>query len=82
MTYTNRIIPKVGCYVFQTSDIVRLEHYSDYVEIALDNGETHVIPMAVFRHVASGKLTVNRISDFIPIYREITRQWMALKGYK
>jgi hypothetical protein len=63
-------------------NIVRIDEHSDYVELTLDNGDTHVIPMSVFRHVASGKLTVNRISEFIPIYREITKQWMELKGYR
>lgn len=62
-------------------NVARIEHYSEYVEIKTDNGDTHLIPIAVFRNVASGNLTVNRIEDFIPIYREITRQWLRLSGY-
>jgi len=59
-------------------NVARIETRLDHIEITTANGDTHSIPISVFRAVASGKLTVNRISDFIPIYREITRQWMAL----
>jgi hypothetical protein len=59
-----------------TTSVARIEEYSEYVEIKTANGDTHKIPMAVFRNVVSGKLTVNRIDSFIPIYREITRQWL------
>lgn len=53
---------------------------SDHIEIATSDGNIHIIPVAAFRHVASGKLTVNRIHDFIPIYQQITKQWLELKG--
>jgi hypothetical protein len=63
------------------SNVYSLDHKSDYIEIKVANGDTHVIPISVFRHVASGKLTVNRIEEFIPIYKEITKQWLDLLGY-
>lgn len=59
--------------------VKRLDNYREHVEIHTANGDTHVIPISVFQHVAAGKLTVNRIADFIPIYQEITRQWLELK---
>ena len=61
--------------------IVRIEEHSEYVEIKVANGDTHKIPLAVFRNIVSGNLTVNRIAEFIPIYREITRQWLRLSGH-
>lgn len=64
-----------------SAEIVSLDNKRDYVEVKTDNGDTHLIPISVFRHIASGKLTVNRVADFIPIYKEITRQWLKLKGY-
>ena len=64
------------------NNVTYLDDVSEYIEIPVDNGDVHRIPIAVFRHVAAGKLTVNRIEDFIPIYKEITRQWLELSGYK
>jgi len=64
------------------SNVTYIQDASDYVEIPVANGDIHRIPVAVFRYVISGNLTVNRISEFIPIYQEITRQWFQLKGLK
>ena len=61
------------------NNVSYLDDVSEYVEIPVANGDLHRIPVAVFRHVVSGKLTVNKISEFIPIYQEITRQWMEFK---
>ena len=66
---------------FDCNNVVSIESKSDAVLINLDNGEKHIIPVSAFRHVASGKITVNKIADFIPIYKEITRQWLVLSGY-
>ena len=60
--------------------VVRLDARSEHVNIETGDGNVHVIPIAVFRYIVAGKLTVNKVSDFIPIYREITRQWMHCKG--
>ena len=59
--------------------VLRIDDKREHVEIAVANGDVHIIPISVFQHVASGKLTVNRISEFIPIYQEITRQWLKLR---
>lgn len=64
------------------STVTRIDDYIDRIEIHTENGDTHLIPISVFRAVASGRLTVNRISDFIPIYQEITRQWLEQFGLR
>jgi len=62
------------------SEVARLDARREHINIETDDGNVHVIPIAVFRYIVAGKLTVNRVSDFIPIYREITKQWMRCKG--
>ena len=61
-------------------NVCAIDDKREHIEIKVDNGDIHVIPISVFQHVVAGKLTVNRIADFIPIYREITRQWLELKN--
>lgn len=78
--FIRQTILKAGCWLLSSKDIVSIDQYADYVEIKVSSGDTHVIPISVFRHIVSGKLTVNRVSDFIPIFQEITKQWMQLKG--
>lgn len=59
--------------------VSRLDDRREHIEIKVANGDTHAIPISVFQHIAAGKLTVNRVADFIPIYREITRQWLEMR---
>lgn len=61
--------------------VTNIDTRIERIEIKTESGDIHSIPLSVFRSVASGKLTVNRIADFIPIYREITKEWMKLNGY-
>ena len=60
--------------------VTKLDDRREHISIQTANGDTHVIPISVFRHIVAGKLTINKISDFIPVYREITKQWMQFKG--
>lgn len=64
----------------QDAQLVSIDTKSQHIVIQTQSGDTHVIPISVFRHIVSGKLTVNKISEFIPIYQEITREWLKLKG--
>ena len=57
----------------------RIDDYREQIELRTADGDTHCIPISVFQHVVAGKLTVNKISDFIPIYQEITRQWLQMR---
>jgi hypothetical protein len=65
----------------KTGAVTQIDTKMERVEIKTADGNTHSIPLSVFRHVASGKLTVNRIAEFIPIYREITKDWLRFNGY-
>ena len=62
------------------NNVARLDDHGQHINIQTENGDVHVIPVSVFRHIVAGKLTVNRVADFIPIYREITREWLTCKG--
>ena len=60
------------------NNIIDFDSKKPHLLITSVNGDKHVIPVEVFKNIASGKLSITDIDDYNELIPTIINEWLFL----